>query len=121
MYPQNRSNPFASVPQVDAATAYRQLQNGETSILDVRDPEEWELGHIEGIAWIPLDQLHMRWRELDPNSKWVCVCLSGVRSNYAAAMLRQHDIGAENLDGGMLEWKSQQLPITPPGIIGPHL
>jgi rhodanese-related sulfurtransferase len=120
MYPRNMSDPFAGVPQVDAATAYRQLQAGEVSIVDVREPEEWELGHIDGISHIPLDQLPARWRELDPDSEWVCVCLSGVRSNYAATLLQRLGLDATNLAGGMLDWHNRQLPITPPGIIGPH-
>ena len=49
-----------------------------------------------------------------------CVCLAGTRSAYAAALLRQQGIEAANLAGGMLEWQSEQLPITPPGIIAAH-
>src|SRR4051812_14125953 len=82
-------NPFGGVPQVDAVTAHEQWQNGEASLLDVREADEWNLGHIEGIEFIPLGQLPQRWRELDPDKQWICVCRVGGRSNYAAAMLRQ--------------------------------
>ena len=120
MYPQGRYNPFAGVPQVDARTAHRQLGSGEAGILDVREPTEWELGHIDGANWIPLGDLPMRWRELDAGRKWICVCLAGTRSAYAATLLRQEGIDAANLTGGMLEWQSEQLPITPPGIVATH-
>src|SRR4029079_7394090 len=75
MYPQNRYSPFAGVPRVDARTAHEQFRSGEANILDVREPSEWELGHIDGANWIPLGDLPVRWRELDPGRKWICVCL----------------------------------------------
>ena len=115
-----RNNPFADVPQVGAKRTYEQWRSGEIGIVDVREASEWNLGHIEGVDWIPLGQLPVRWNELDPDKKWVCVCRSGNRSNYAAAMLRQAGINAANLAGGMLDWKSEKLPITPPGIIESH-
>ena len=114
---QRNVDPFGGVPQVDAQRAYEQWQSGESSIVDVREQYEWNRGHIEGVAFIPLGQLPARWRELDPDKKWVCVCKVGSRSNYAAAMLRQAGIDAANLQGGMLDWKSRELPITPPGIV----
>jgi rhodanese-related sulfurtransferase len=118
MYPtRGGADPFAGVPQVDAKSAYEQWSRGEVSIVDVREASEWDLGHVEGVSWVPLGQLPSRWRELDPDKKWVCVCRSGARSNYAAAMLRQAGIEASNLKGGMLDWKRQDLPITPPGIV----
>jgi len=120
MFPQNRYDPFAGVPQVDAVDAHKQAQDGGVAILDVREPEEWELGHIEAARWIPLDQLPTRWRELDPKTRWICVCLAGTRSNYAAALLRGQGLDVSNLAGGMLEWQRHQLPITPPGIVGMH-
>jgi rhodanese-related sulfurtransferase len=116
----NRFDPFGGVPQVDAATAHEQEQSGEAAILDVREPEEWQLGHIEAATWIPLDQLPARWQELDRDTKWVVVCLAGTRSNYASAFLRGQGLDASNLAGGMLEWQRRRLPITPPGIVAPH-
>lgn len=115
-----QNDPFADVPQVDAKTAHTQWQAGEVELVDVREQSEWDLGHVEGTKLIPLGQLPMRWRELDPDKRWVCVCRSGNRSNYAAAMLRQAGIEAANMQGGMLDWKSEKLPITPPGIVESH-
>ena len=116
----NPNNPLEDVPQVDAPTTHQQWQTGEVELVDVRERSEWDLGHIDGIRWIPLGELPMRWREIDPAKKWVCVCRSGNRSNYAAAMLRQVGVEAANMAGGMLDWKAQGLPITPPGIVETH-
>ena len=108
---------LARVPQVDAQNAYDRWTKGEVRLVDVREPSEWHRGHVEGIEWIPMAQLPMRWRELDPESEWICVCRSGSRSNYAAAMLRQAGIDASNMAGGMLDWKARHLPMTSPGIV----
>ena len=113
-------NPLDQVPQVDAKAAYEQWEQGDVSLLDVRERDEWDLGHVDGIDFIPLGQLPWRWRELDPDKKWICICRSGIRSNYAAAYLRQAGIEATNLAGGMLDWKALNLPITPPGIVEAH-
>ncbi len=113
-------DPFAGVPQIDAQDAHREWASGEANLVDVREESEWDLGHIEGIKFIPLGDLPVRWKELDPSRKWICVCRSGNRSNYAAAMLRQAGIEAANMLGGMLDWKVEKLPITPPGIVESH-
>ena len=108
------------VPQVQAGEVHEHFQRGEVDILDVREPGEWELGHIEGATLMPLGQLPRRWREIDPARKLVVVCLSGARSEYAATLLRQAGIDAANLEGGMLAWQAERLPITPPGIVAHH-
>ena len=117
MYRPNQ-DPLANVPQVDARSTHEHFQSGDVDLLDVREPEEWNLGHIEGAAWIPMGHLQARWREIDPARKLVVVCRSGSRSNYVAAMLRQVGIDAANLEGGMHAWEAEKLPITPPGIVG---
>lgn len=111
------SDPFNAVPQIDATTTNEQWKEGKVCLLDVREPSEWNLGHIEGAILLPLGQLPARWRELDPDKKWVIVCRSGNRSNHAAAMLRQVGFDASNMRGGMLKWKNDKLPITAPGIV----
>ena len=113
-------DPFQSVPQVDAKSVQEHFERGEVDLLDVREPQEWELGHIEGAKWIPMGDLNARWRELDPPRKLVVVCFSGSRSQYVASMLRQVGYDAANLEGGMLAWQSEKLPITPPGIVAGH-
>jgi rhodanese-related sulfurtransferase len=85
-------------------------------LLDVREPDEYrgELGHIPGSILIPLRELAARSSELGPhkNKQIVAVCRAGVRSTTAAAMLT--GLGFEqvsNLQGGMLDWNEQKLPI----------
>jgi sulfur dioxygenase len=86
-------------------------------ILDVREPKEYtgELGHIPGSTLIPLRELADRAGELEAHKSgpMVVVCRSGVRSTTAAAILE--GLGFEevyNLQGGMVDWNDQQLPVA---------
>jgi rhodanese-related sulfurtransferase len=84
----------------------------EVQLVDVRYPNEWEAGHIEGAIHIPGDYLAERLDELDPGRPVVTVCRAGTRSMEAAEWLRTQGFDAENLDGGMLAWKWAGLPFT---------
>jgi len=67
------------------------LLKNDTNIqlVDVRETEEHEMGHIGGIN-IPLSQFTTGYEQLDPNRMVVLYCASGVRSNNAAKQLLQH-------------------------------
>src|SRR2546429_667719 len=65
------------IPLYRAADVARRFAAGEIAILDVRDPDEWDAGHIPGAHWIPLDQIEDRFDELDRAREWVCVCHLG--------------------------------------------
>lgn len=74
-------------------------------ILDVRSPQEYQNGHIEGSKLIPLPELANRSQEVvDWNKPVICCCQSGVRSGKAAAHLRK--LGVEAINGG--GWQSLQ-------------
>ncbi len=59
----------------------------EVQVLDVRYPNEWEAGHIDGAVHIPVDDLAERVQELDRERPVVTVCRSGQRSERAAQWL----------------------------------
>ena len=82
----------------------------ELQVLDVRRPDEWEAGRIEGARHIPLDDLDGRLGEIDRGRPVVTVCRSGDRSGRAAEQLRDEGFDAENLEGGMQAWAGAGLP-----------
>lgn len=86
-------------------------RRGELVILDVREPEEWRAGHIDGALHIPLMELPYRTAELN-GSRIVAVCRSGSRSGEATRFLRLRGLDVENLDGGLLAWHREGLPLT---------
>jgi rhodanese-related sulfurtransferase len=84
----------------------------EAVLLDVRESEEWQAGHIEGAVHIPLGQLPTRLGELPPDGEIVVVCRSGARSAQAVAWLNQNGADAVNLGGGMGAWWAAGLPMV---------
>jgi rhodanese-related sulfurtransferase len=81
-------------------------------VLDVREPDEWEAGHIDGALHIPLAELPARVGELSPDEDLVVVCRVGARSARAVAWLLNQGYDAVNLDGGMGAWAAEGLPMV---------
>jgi rhodanese-related sulfurtransferase len=86
----------------------------EHHLVDVREDDEWQAGHIEGAQHIPLGQLGDRLAELPTGRRIVAVCRSGGRSGAAVRGLRQLGYDAENLDGGVTAWSKAGLPLVDP-------
>lgn len=91
-----------NVPTVTVQELPDPLPDG-TSVLDVREPVEWEHGHIDGALHIPMMELTQRLDEL-PVGRTVVVCKVGGRSAQVVAYLVQQGHDVVNLDGGMIEW-----------------
>jgi rhodanese-related sulfurtransferase len=90
-------------------------------VLDVREPLEWQYGHVPGALHIPLSHLAQRHTEL-PDQQLLVVCTIGGRSAYAVAWLQQQGYQAVNLDGGMLDWEAAGRPMVsesggPPQVV----
>lgn len=84
-------------------------------LLDVRQDDEWQAGHIEGAQHIPIGQLAARLAEVPAGRPVVTVCRSGHRSAIAARGLAARGITAENLDGGLEAWARAGYPLRTPG------
>lgn len=77
----------------------------EVKIVDVREPHEAEICHLEGAILIPLRELQERLDELDPEALTVVHCHHGPRSSHAVHFLRQQGFEkATNLGGGIDAW-----------------
>jgi rhodanese-related sulfurtransferase len=83
-----------------------------TVLLDVREKDEWDAGHVPDAVHIPLADLPQRVDELDRDARIVVVCHAGVRSARATAWLVQGGFDAVNLDGGMVDWARAGLPVV---------
>ncbi len=85
------------------------LDRGDRFILvDVREPHEWQMCHIDAAQLIPLGDLPNRLKELDPRSEIVMHCKAGGRSAQAVALLKERGFGnVWNMKGGILLWSDQ--------------
>jgi rhodanese-related sulfurtransferase len=103
---QNSQIPAVVVAQVDDDLL------AEAFVLDVREPDEWAGGHIEGATHIPLGELQERVGEVPLGQKVLCVCAVGGRSGMATQFLATQGRDAINLDGGMYAWQASGRPVS---------
>ncbi|MEW6321039.1 MAG: molybdopterin-synthase adenylyltransferase MoeB [Acidobacteriota bacterium] len=96
----------ATEPEMTPKELHTRMKAGERLlIVDVREPNEFQICRIPGAVLVPLGELPQRYEELDRTALVVCQCRSGVRSAKAAAFLR--GVGfprVVNLTGGILRW-----------------
>ncbi|MHA0856592.1 rhodanese-like domain-containing protein [Paenibacillus sp. CMAA1364] len=78
-------------------------------VIDVREDDEWESGHIPEAKHMALGTLPQRHLELNPDQITIVVCRSGGRSGMACEYLTELGYQVVNMAGGMLAWKG---PIT---------
>jgi len=89
------------------------LREGGAFIVDVREQSEWEQGHIEGAALIPLGQLLQRSGELPTDRTIVVVCRSGNRSAQGRDILETAGFKTvSSMRGGMKAWQAQGYPVV---------
>ena len=81
-------------------------------LLDVREPDEWEAGHVPGARHIPLGQLGARSAEIPTAAEVYVICRSGVRSARVAQALNGAGWQALNVDDGMHGWEAAGRPMT---------
>jgi rhodanese-related sulfurtransferase len=81
-------------------------QRNELFLLDVRERDEWDAGHVPGSVHIPVRELGPRQDELPTDRTILCVCRSGARSGVVTRALADAGFQAENLEGGLQVWEA---------------
>jgi molybdopterin/thiamine biosynthesis adenylyltransferase/rhodanese-related sulfurtransferase/molybdopterin converting factor small subunit len=115
--PQGAPAAGTTVPEweITAVELKRRLDAGDdVVILDVREPNEYQINRISGSMLIPLGELPRRYQELDPDRDMVAHCKMGARSAKAQEFLRSVGFArVKNLRGGILEWVDKVDPSQP--------
>ena len=101
--------------EITPADLKKKLDSGETPfILDVREPNEYQINRIEGSTLIPLGELPRRYQELPRDREIVTQCKMGGRSAKAMDFLKSVGFtNVKNLKGGILEWIDKVDPSQP--------
>ena len=101
--------------EITAVELKRRLDGGEDLVIvDVREPQEYQINRIRGSILMPLAEVPKRYHELDPGRELVMQCKLGVRSLKAAAFLRSVGFkSVRSLKGGILEWIDKVDPAQP--------
>jgi hydroxyacylglutathione hydrolase len=102
------------IERIDPRELARRIDSGDPPVvLDVRDADEFDRGHIPGSIHIPYGALGDRLEQLGPNDRIAAVCSGGKRSGLAASILQR--AGFENVlhvaDGGVRTWERQGNPV----------
>jgi adenylyltransferase/sulfurtransferase len=111
----------SQITETTAQELSRRLQNGARPlVIDIREREEFEQGHVPGALFIPRGFLELRIEQhaYDPDTPIVLYCAGGVRSALAARNL--HEMGythVESLIGGFGGWRSAGLPVIVPRVM----
>jgi molybdopterin/thiamine biosynthesis adenylyltransferase/rhodanese-related sulfurtransferase len=100
---------------IEATQLAEKLRQGENiHLLDVREPHELEISHLEGADLIPLGQLAARLSELDSADEMVVFCKGGTRSARALELLASAGFRkVKNLKGGINAWAQEVDPSLP--------
>lgn len=93
---------------------YLEVARPRPLLLDVREPHEWAICHIEGSRHIPMNQIPEASAELDPEQEIIVICHHGARSARVATYLQQIGFSKViNLAGGVDAWAHDVDPNMP--------
>ncbi|MGZ4728933.1 MAG: rhodanese-like domain-containing protein [Acidimicrobiales bacterium] len=106
-----------SVSEIDVE-ALAGLHAAGATVLDVRQPDEYEEAHVAGALLIPLAEVPDRVAEIPAAGPVYVICRSGARSMRAAEWLVSQDIDATNVAGGTLAWIESGRPVVTGGAPG---
>ena len=80
-------------------------------VIDVRDPDEYQIAHVDGVPLFPLGDLPKLFPELDPNQQYYIHCKSGVRSLKALRFLKEQGFKyVKSVKGGISAWAEEIDP-----------
>jgi adenylyltransferase/sulfurtransferase len=102
--------PDANPDEVSVHEMKRAMQDPKLGIkvIDVREPDEYDIAHVNGIPLFPMSTLQQRFTELDPNQQYYIHCKSGVRSLRALQFLREQGFKyVKSVKGGISAWSDE--------------
>jgi sulfur-carrier protein adenylyltransferase/sulfurtransferase len=108
------------IEEIDAARTRPFLEDGSAAIVDVRERDEWDEGHLPGAVHVPRGHLESRIERAAPDKERpvIVYCAAGNRSAFAAKTLEE--LGYEHvfsLAGGFTDWKRNGLPFEIPAAL----
>jgi rhodanese-related sulfurtransferase len=102
------------VPHISPQNALAELQNGTAIMIDVREVPEIKLESIalSNVFYYPMSGIVELLQNIPGDKPIIVICNAGVRSSKVVNLLnRKGFLQSANLDGGIIEWKAQGLPV----------
>ena len=107
-----QGEPYYRISLDEADEMYK---NGSSVVVDVRNPDEYESGHVKGAVLMSVDDVLSRIDELPTDKNLLFICAQRVRSGLACEMAAAMGIDTEklfNIEEGTPAWISMGLPTT---------
>jgi rhodanese-related sulfurtransferase len=101
----------ADVPEIDVAELAARHAQG-APVIDVREPDEYESGHVPGATLVPLGTVPDRLDAVPADGTVYVICAKGGRSRRAAEFYRSQGIDAVNVAGGTTAWIDAGQPVS---------
>jgi molybdopterin/thiamine biosynthesis adenylyltransferase/rhodanese-related sulfurtransferase len=105
------------IEEIDGAALSEEARTRAPLVIDVREPDEWQAGHVPGAAHVPRGVLEMRIEPLEPgrSRRILLYCAGGNRSLLAAeALERLGYTDVASLAGGFRRWKEEGREVVLP-------
>ena len=98
------------VEELSPEAVKERIEDGDTQVVDIRPPAQFERGHIPGALNIPMSQLPAQVDEIDWGEEVVCACPIGQSSIQAAKLIQSFegvddDATVASMEGGYREWE----------------
>ncbi|ADU31218.1 Rhodanese domain protein [Evansella cellulosilytica DSM 2522] len=95
---------------VDELKALVKSPKEDTVLIDVREPEEYESGHIPGVPLVPMHTIPNLIDGFHKDKEYVFICRSGNRSQNVSLFLNENGVGkVTNFNGGMLSYDGETV------------
>jgi sulfur-carrier protein adenylyltransferase/sulfurtransferase len=111
------------INEIDTSGAQQRILNGAPVVLDVREPDEFEQGALDGVTHIPRGHLEaqVEQRIQDHDAEIIVYCAGGVRSAFAAQTLGELGYtDVVSMDGGFGKWKDEGRNWVTPKTLSPE-
>jgi len=108
--PAEPANPAANPDEVTVQEMKQALVAPKLGIkvIDVREPDEYQIAHVDGVPLFPLSTLPQKFTDLDPNQTYYIHCKSGIRSLKALKFLREQGFKyVKSVKGGIGAWSDE--------------
>src|SRR4026209_2911014 len=108
--PDEPVNPAVNPDEVTVQEMKKALDDPKLGIkvIDVREPDEYQIAHVDDVPLVPLSTLPQRFTDLDPNQQYYIHCKVGVRSMKALNFLREQGFKyLKSVKGGISAWSDE--------------
>lgn len=99
------------MPKTTDIATFAEAYAAGVPVVDVREPYEYEAGHLPGARLIPIGEVVARASELDQDATTYVICQAGGRSLRAVEALDAAGYDVVNVEGGMSTWTAQGRPV----------